>query len=45
MAININIELASVYKNNKYDARTFLSLEPKIPTIKYIGIKSASNKR
>jgi len=44
IAINITNELISVYKNNKYEAFTLRPREPKIPTIKYIGINTASNK-
>jgi len=43
IATNISIELTKVYKNKKYEALIFLSLDPKIPTIKYMGIKTASN--
>jgi hypothetical protein len=45
IAIKSRIELTNVYKNNKYDALTFRSRDPKIPTIKNIGIKTASNSR
>jgi len=43
IAININTELIKVYKNNMYDALILLSREPKEPTMKYIGISTASN--
>ena len=44
-ATNIKIELTKVYKNKKYEALILRSLEPYKPTMKYIGIKTASNKR
>jgi hypothetical protein len=42
--MNIIMELTNVYKNNKYDALILRDLEPYKPTIKYIGIKTASNR-
>ena len=36
--------LCKIYKKNKYDARTLRSLEPQIPIIANIGIKTLSKK-